>query len=338
MNSHNKQGHNPPEGLPKGTQLTQLYSTRAKLNQEIRSFFTSRGYTEVETPSLAKHLIPESTIHPFTTTYYNEFAGGGERYLIPSPEVHLKQLIAKGMGNIYEIARSFRNYEQLGTHHNPEFTMLEWYTMQADYLASAQLMQELWQHLFTQIAPKNPLAKAGWISMTVEEACKKHAGFEFTEALTMAGLKQAALDCNITPAPDDTWESLFHKIFLTHVEPNFPKHQPLLLFDYPTKIPSLAKQKPGTPYSQRWELFVGSLEVANCYTEEDNPKKVAQTLDQEYALRLATPQAPVVDRDMHYPKIFETFPACSGVALGVDRLFMLLIGASDIHEVLPLSC
>ncbi len=315
--------------------LTDLFATRAALNREIRSFFENRGYTEVETPSLAKHLIPESTIHPFTTNYYNEFLGGGERYLIPSPEVHLKQLISQGVGNLFEIARSFRNYEQLGRHHNPEFTMLEWYTMGVNYKDSATLMERLWKDLFATLAPKHPLGRASWISITVEEACRTYGKFEITEALHMPKLEQVAQTLGISRSSDDNWESLFHKIFLTHVEPNFPANQPLLLFDYPSKIPCLAKQKSGSPFKERWELFVGSLEIANCYTEESNPKEVERTLDNEYALRMADSTKPMLDRDMDYSKIFETFPPCSGVALGIDRLLMLLVDAESIQEVLP---
>ncbi len=315
--------------------LKKVFSTRQKLNQGVRDFFQGRNYLEVETPSLAKHLIPESTIHPFTTTYYNEFAGGGERYLIPSPEVHLKELIAKGVGNVYEIARSFRNYEQLGKHHNPEFTMLEWYTMGVTYKESATIMEELWRYLFQKIAPNNPLGKTPWISTSVEELCRTYGDFELSAALRIPEIREVAKKHNITIDSEDNWESLFHKIFLTKVEPHFPKETPLILYDYPSQLPCLAKRKAGTPYRERWELFVGSLEIANCYTEEDNQKEVSRLLDEEYALRLSDQYAPVVDRDMEYHTIFEQFPPCSGVALGMDRILMLLMGASDISEVLP---
>ncbi len=315
--------------------LKKVFVTRQKLNQGIRDFFQSRDYLEVETPSLAKNLIPESTIHPFTTTYYNEFLGGGERYLIPSPEVHLKKLIAQGVGNVYEIARSFRNYEQLGKQHNPEFTMVEWYTMGVTYIESASIMEELWRHLFQTIAPHNPLGKTPWISATVEELCRTYGDFELAKALSVSGIRDVAKQHHITIDDEDNWESLFHKIFLTKVEPNFPKDTPLLLYDYPAQLPCLAKRKSGTPYRERWELFVGSLEIANCYTEEDNPKEVSRLLDEEYALRLSDQYAPVVDRDMEYHALFEHFPSCSGVALGVDRVLMLLMEASDIGEVLP---
>lgn len=319
------------------SELTEVFQRRSQLNQGIREFFNQREYLEVETPSLAKHLIPESTIHPFTTTYYNEFHGGGERYLIPSPEVHLKELIAKGVGNIYEISRAFRNYEQLGMHHNPEFTMLEWYTMGVTYRDSATLMKELWTTLFSEIAPDNPLGQAKWIERSMEELFREFGGFELSQALTKREILPHAERLQLTVADDDTWETLFHKIFLTYIEPNFPKDTPLLLFDYPAKIPCLAKRKDHTPWRERWELFVGPLEIANCYTEEDNPKEVARLLDEEYALRMADPNIPMVDRDTNYATLFKSFPPCSGVALGVDRLLMLLLGVDTIDKVLPFS-
>ncbi|NCC65549.1 MAG: elongation factor P--(R)-beta-lysine ligase, partial [Spirochaetia bacterium] len=105
---------------------------RSHMNRIIRSFFDERGYTEVDTPLLSPTLIPESTIENFATRFENPFLPSSELYLVPSPEIYMKQLIAQGFGSIYQISHCFRNSEQLGHIHNPEFTMLEYYTMQAD--------------------------------------------------------------------------------------------------------------------------------------------------------------------------------------------------------------
>ncbi|HKL59153.1 MAG TPA: amino acid--tRNA ligase-related protein, partial [Sphaerochaeta sp.] len=105
---------------------------RSQLNRSIRTFFDQRGYLEVETPTLSPDLIPEPTIQNFATTFDNEFVGSRELYLIPSPEVYMKKLIADGFGSIYQIGHCFRNSEQIGRHHNPEFSMLEYYSVGMD--------------------------------------------------------------------------------------------------------------------------------------------------------------------------------------------------------------
>ena len=302
---------------------------------------------EVETPLLAPSLIPEAPIEIFETLFSSHFHGSLPMYLIPSPEVHMKKLIARGSGNIFQICRSFRNSEQIGSQHNPEFTMLEWYTMGADYKTSISTTEELIAAAADAAAkveagPEAPPAQINppFRKMTVQEAFYEYTGIDLAEAGGLSELKEAARKIGISIDPEgETWEQFYHRIFLTSVEPRLPADRPLLLMDYPRQIPCLAKEIPGTPWRERWELYIKGMEVANCYSEETDYHKVKSFFHKEYA-RKASSSTVVPDIDEEFVNIHKTgFPECSGVALGIDRLLMAITGQSSIEGVIffPLS-
>jgi len=324
--------------------------TRSRILQTIRNYFYKKAYLEVETPLLAPALIPEAPIEIFETHFSSDFHGSFPLYLTPSPEVHMKKLIAQGSGDIFQISRSFRNSEQIGSQHNPEFTMLEWYTMGGDYKTSISVTEEL-VAAAADVAVAAAKVEAGanpppaqitppFRRMTVQEAFCEYAGIDLAEAGGLAGLKEAARKIGFSlRAEGETWEQLYHRIFLTLVEPNLPVDRPLLLMDYPRQIPCLAKEIPGTPWRERWELYLGGMEVANCYSEETNYHKVQAFFHKEYA-RKASSSTVVPDIDEEFIDIHKTgFPKCSGVALGIDRLVMAITSQSSIEGVIffPLS-
>ncbi|MCF7953771.1 MAG: LysR family transcriptional regulator, partial [Spirochaetales bacterium] len=158
---------------------------RAQLNRNIRQFFNSAGYLEVETPLLSPAVIPETSIEYFAADFINEFIGSRELYLLPSPEIYMKRLLAQGMGNIFQIGKCFRNGEELSRLHNPEFTMLEWYTVQADYEDSIALTREFLQQLpvFSNTrgsAQQEDIFKPLEV-ITMQELIQTHAGFDLTQ-------------------------------------------------------------------------------------------------------------------------------------------------------------
>ena len=137
----------------------------------------------------------------------------------------------------------------------------------------------------------------------------------------------------------ETWEELYHRIFLTFVEPALPTESPLILYDYPRKVPCLAKDIPDSPWKERWELYIDGIEIANCFSEETDPDKVERFFELEYAKKSASSSVvPDIDRD--FIEIFRSgYPKSSGVALGIDRLIMALTGQKSIEGVIffPLS-
>jgi len=305
---------------------------RSAIISQIRSFFQTKKYMEVETPILSPELIPEPTIEIFETTFSSEFHGERQLYLIPSPEIFMKRLISKGVGNIYQITKSFRNNEQIGKDHNPEFTMLEWYTMEADYMDSIKTTEDLFSYLINENTPS--WFKPPFIKKSIEEIFKEYVSVDLLKCQTRALIKADAENLGLNIDKTDTWEDIFNRIFLNFIEPNLPKHKPIVLYNYPKQIVCLAKELKGTPWRERWELYIKGIELANCYSEETDSSRVKSIFETEY-IKKASAARVIPDIDTDYNLIFNKgFPECSGVALGIDRLVMLLTGASSIEGVI----
>ena len=315
-----------------------LQRRRTRFLDAMRRYFTEEGYLEVETPILAPALIPEAPIEAFETQHYSS-EGGQPLYLIPSPEVHMKKLIAAGSGDIFQFIRCFRNAEQSGRQHNPEFTMLEWYTMGADYLSSAETAEELFRAVLPAEAPAH--LRPPFRRMSVQEAFQRYAGFDLARNLTAAALEERIRELGLSPSGEEAdWEERFNRIFLTFVEPELPQDRPLVLMDYPSKLSCLAREKNGTPWRERWELYAGGIEIANCFSEETSPGKVRRFFAEETA-KQSTGSNVIPDADEEFLRLFDggTFPECSGTALGFDRLLMAVEGIDSIEGVIffPLS-
>lgn len=306
---------------------------RSELYRNIRNYFYEKNYLEVETPTLSPDLIPEPTIDNFSTTFINEFLGSGEYYMIPSPEVFMKRLIASGSLSIYQISKCFRNSEQVGEIHNPEFTMLEYYTVNFDENDSATLTEDFLKK--TAIKDCCPSVLAPWIKMSVREAMMKYADTDIEKLQNPKDLREHALNKGFHIPTVESWEDTFNRIFCTLVEPNLPKDRPVMLYNYPRQIKCLALEN--GYYRRRWELYINGIEVANCYSEEIDSEKVKAYYTEEYA-RLVQERADngkvIPDVDPSYHEVFKTFPSCSGVAIGLDRLLMAEIGSKDIKDVL----
>ncbi|PKL29217.1 MAG: elongation factor P--(R)-beta-lysine ligase [Spirochaetae bacterium HGW-Spirochaetae-2] len=304
----------------------QAIGERSELLRTMRSWFADNDYLEVSTPILSTHLIPEPTIANFATQYISEFHGSRELYLVPSPEVHMKRIIAETKRNIYQFSHCFRNREQIGSYHNPEFTMLEYYTVGADDEDSIAITEELVVRTALAGTPESVLPP--FRRMTVAEACKRYAQFDLDTTQSVAALRKEATRLGLSvPAQPESWEETFNRIFLNFVEPNLPQDRPLVLCEYPKQIVCLAKEIPGRPYRRRWELYAGGIELANCYDEERDKAKVEAYYREQYAI-LANQRSVsgevIPDIDTRFPEIFDaSFPQCSGVAMGIDRLLML---------------
>ena len=233
--------------------------------------------------------------------------------------------------------------------------MLEYYTMDASYKESMAITEELFNVLLPPLPQANKEnsepdpwkhLRPPFTRLTMNDAFKKYAGFYLSEAETPAELAEHARRLGIAELPDSPfskwpWDDLYELILVQCVEPalaNEPK--PVFLTDYPAKVPCLAKDVPpekkgGTPlWKERWELYAAGTELANCYTEEDNPENVRDYFKKEGRLKNENAIIPHATDD-EYWKVFKDFPYCSGVAMGVDRLIMLLAGRKSIESVLP---
>jgi len=309
---------------------------RSALYRSIRSFFDGRGYLEVFTPTLSTTLIPEPTIQNFSTEFTNEFVGNRELYLIPSPEIYMKALLASGSPSIYQISECFRNSEQIGRLHSIEFTMLEYYTLGYDEMDSIALTVDLIKETTPKDAP--PCVKRPIAVMSVNEACMEHASLDIEKCQECGALKEKAESLGLYVPDGEEWDDTFNRIFLTFVEPNLPKDRPVALIDYPWQIECLAKRKEGTPYRQRWEMYINGVEIANCYAEEESPEKTEAYYRKEYEKLRKDREG----RGLVIPKMSEGFPKMripksSGVAIGLDRLLMAYLGKDSIAPLLLFS-
>jgi elongation factor P--(R)-beta-lysine ligase len=316
----------------------EMLQKRASIIKYVRLFFDLRDYLELDTPLLSGDLIPESCLEVFETKRL--FRHGSKKesvplWLIPSPEIWMKKIIAQHKKNVYQICKCFRNGESSGHLHNPEFTMLEYYTIEANYLDSLSLTEELFAFLAQKTG--NPLLSPPFECITMAEAFEKWAGFDlFAEAEKEGGLETQARRLGLEPIPNLPTGTLYDLIFIHSVEPKIKTQKPVALIDYPAFVPCLAKKSENGKTCERWELYYNGIELANCYSEETDPQKVKEFFKNESAQKEKTTLVKhKVDDD--YYKIFKNFPRCSGVALGLDRLIMALSNRSTIDSVLPFA-
>ena len=323
-----------------------LLQVRARLNKCVRSFFEDAGFVEVETPLLAERLIPEPSIGIFASEQHHADGSSRELYLTPSPELWMKRLVAAGMPRVYQLARCFRNVEEEGPYHQREFTMLEWYAVDEDYHQALARMEDLLAALRAEMAAASPGGGSSRPGGVVEAGAAAGAP---VQRVTMARLWLDAVGCDPAhaSAPEladvarrldipgdesDTWEQLFNRIFLTRVEPRIATRHPVAVLDYPARIPTLAATAGDGVHAQRWELYLAGIEVANCFQEETDSAALAALLADEAARQ--RPARVVPRPDLALADAFGPVAACSGVAVGVDRLYALLLGLPAITPLM----
>lgn len=319
---------------------------RQRVMAAIRAFFTARGFVEVETPALQVSPGLEPHLQAFETDLVRPDGSRRRRYLHTSPEFACKKLLAAGEERLFTLARVFRNGEAAATHH-PEFTLLEWYRAEPDmellYRDCEGLLRAAAEalgvtHLHWQgeaVDPFQPFER-----LTVAEAFRRDAGIDLESSLTDPAspaaepLRQAARARGIRVADDDDWADLVTKIMLDRIEPKLGRGRPTFLCDYPISLAALARPKAGRPdLAERFEIYVAGLELANAFGELTDPVEQRRRFEADMDLkeRLYGLRYPI-DEDF-LAALAQMPPAC-GIALGVDRLVMLLTGASHIDQVL----
>lgn len=271
---------------------------RARILRSIRSFFDDRGFVEVETPVRIAAPAPEAHIDCPVVPAPNGV--GCTTYLRASPELQMKKLLADGMRQIYQIGPCFREGER-GHRHNPEFTMIEWYRKDATYLDIARDAEDLLSDLFPE--------KITFQRLSVRNAYREYAGWD-----PWADWNQDRFDFDMA----------------TKIEPNLPR-TPVFLMDYPPQAASLAKLSGDV--AERWELYVGGVELANCFTELCDEAEQRKRFLAAKAERRTLGEADYPIDDEFLAKL-PRMESASGVALGIDRLVMLLCGTKEISSVM----
>ncbi|MBP8081189.1 MAG: EF-P lysine aminoacylase GenX [Arenimonas sp.] len=306
------------------TATIEALQARARLYAMIRRFFSERGVLEVETPILSSGGNTDPNIESFRLHFSR--AGEIQRWLRTSPEFALKRLVAAGIGSCYELGRVFRNGE-MGRMHNPEISMLEWYRVGWTH---HQLMDECAELV------KEALRLAGR-SASVRETSFRHLYQEqlgldpltASEAELRAPL--AVFDIRADGLSRDDWLDLL----MTHlIQPSFPDNRILLIYDYPKSQAALARIRHGdVPVAERFELYLGPIELANGYHELNDPTEQRERFDRDLSQRRKRNTAlPPVDERLL--AALPTLPDCAGVALGVDRLLTAMLGSDRIADTI----
>ena len=307
-----------------------LLENRARFLQATRRFFIEREYLEVETPLLAPFLIPEPSLEVFKTDYIDSEGQETSFFLVPSPELWMKRILASGSGSLFQIAKSFRNVESIEKIHNPEFTLLEWYTVGHNYMDSIVVMEDLMSFLCNTVPAKDDLLPP-YRRIAMRDAFLQTVDLDLDDLMDRDRIIDASKTLGLSCHRDDTWEELFNRIFLSRVEPELPGDRPFILYDYPRAIPTLAKSR--GHYAERWELYMRGVEIANCFSEETSQRNLERLFEGEAIRKKECVVPHRIDRELL--RSFEGgFPDCSGVALGMDRLLMVLLGENLLNRVI----
>lgn len=287
---------------------------RSRALRAIREFFFRSDFVEVETPI---------RLHAPALEAHIDAEPAGEAWLRTSPELHMKRLLASGLPRIWQMGACFRRGER-GALHRPEYTMLEWYRANAGYEEILADTRELLLAVAQEATGGTKLQRGGiaidlavpWVRFTVSEAFQRWAGWD----------------------PAETWdEDRFNLDLVERVEPALPREVPVVLADYPAPAAALSRRKAADPrLAERWELYVGGLELANAYTELTDPVEQRKRFEDCAADRRARGKD-VYPLDEDFLRDLAKMPPAGGIALGVDRLVMVLAGAATIDEVVAFS-
>ena len=300
---------------------------RARLYAAVRAFFAARDVLEVETPILSAAANTEPNIESFVTRFSGHVdAGPRERWLRTSPEFPLKRLLAAGVGDCYELGRVFRDGEA-GRRHNPEFTLLEWYRVGFDHRKLAAETVALVQDALALAGRRAVVIERSYAALFIESL-----GFDPHRA-DIADLRAPLADIAIEPTglTRDDWLDLL----LTHrIQPTFPTDRITVIHDYPASQCALARVHAGDPpLAERFEVYLGTQELANGYHELNDATEQRARFDRDNARRRARGQhgLPLDERLL---AVLDELPDCAGVALGIERLLMAMLGSDVIADVL----
>ena len=303
---------------------------RAATLHAIRAFFAERQVVEIDTPALSKAAATD----PALTSLSADVASlGGRHYLHTSPEHAMKRLLAAGSGDIFQFARVYRDGE-LGRWHQPEFILLEWYRTGFD---DHDLMDEIFDLLQVVLEPRYP--KLARLRISYQDAFDATFGVNplKLDRLAVQKLTRALADHKIdVPAKIDA-EALLDLALATVVVDEWPRNTAVFLYDYPTAQAALARIKPAEPpVAARFEVFINGLELGNGFHELTDAVEQRRRFEADVAARrrAGLPDAPI-DTDL-LAALENGLPDCAGVAIGIDRLFALLIGADSLADAINL--
>jgi lysyl-tRNA synthetase, class II len=324
--------------LMSNPETKRVFLTRSRIVSAIRHFLDVRGFVEVETPVL-QPIPGGGAARPFATESH---ALDTTMYLRIALELYLKRCIVGGMERVYEIGKNFRN-EGVSFKHNPEFTMLELYQACADYRDVMALTEEMVAYAARAAVGKTVIPWGDgeldftppWQRITLREAIAEYAGFDYAEYPDADSLRIATSQAGIVPEPEWSRGKILDELLTAFVEPRI--HQPTFLVDYPVEFPgsTLAKAKPDQPNEvERFEAFAGGMEIANAFSELNDPRVQRDRFEEQARARQAgDEEAQPYDADF-LMALEHGMPPTGGLGVGIDRVAMLLTNQRSIRDVI----
>ncbi len=317
-------------------EVKETFITRSRIIAAIREFMNGRGYLEVETPMM-QPIPGGANARPFIT-HHN--ALDMQLYMRIALELYLKRLVVGGMERVYEINRNFRN-EGISTHHNPEFTMMEWYEAYADLSVMKEMVETLIRFAVGKVSGNHTIAfgehqidfAEPFRSLTMVEATCLYGGYTPEELADPVRLREIGRALHIANLDKLNDGYLRTEIFETVAEPKLI--QPTFITEYPVEVSPLTKKFPDRPHLvERFELFIAGMEVANAYTELNDPVDQRERfMEQVRAREAGDDEAQMLDEDFLIA-MEHGLPPTGGQGLGIDRLVMLLTGSTSIRDVI----
>ncbi len=316
--------------------VRRVFLQRTGVLKAVREFLDSRGFIEVETSSL--HTIPGgASARPFIT-HHN--ALDMDLYMRIALELHLKRLIVGGLEKVYELGRVYRN-EGISTKHNPEFTMLELYQAYGDYTDMMDIAENLIHYAATKVLG-TPMVKfqdqeidltPPWPRLTMVEAVLKYTGVDFTKIETDADARKEAESLEVEVGHDSSRGAILAEIYDKLVEPRLI--EPTFITDYPIEVSPLARKRKDDPrYTYRFELIIGGREMANAFSELNDPIDQRKRFEAQVALRdKGDEEAHMMDEDFLLA-LEHGMPPTGGMGIGIDRLVMLITNQESIRDVI----
>jgi lysyl-tRNA synthetase class 2 len=310
---------------------------RARVLRAVRAWFEGEGFLEVETP--ARVPAPGQELH--LDAVPSGTGGAGEpRWLVTSPEYHMKRLVGAGAGyeRIVQLGKAWRAGE-VGPHHQPEFLMAEWYRANAPLAAIADDCEALVRVAARAAGTPPPGLDLGapFERTTVREVLRRHAGVELDGDESAPALAGKARAAGVALGGATAWDDVFFQLFLDRVEPHLGRGRPTFVFDWPAPLGALARRKPDDGrLVERFELYANGLELANAFGELTDPVEQRARFEAESAARARLGKT-VYAPDERLLAALPHMPPTAGVALGLDRLVMLALGKADLRDVVAFA-
>lgn len=334
------------QSLPHSKNGVKPFKVREQVIDTIRSHFKQQDFLEVETPLLCENPGTEPYLEVFKTTLKAQNHSDRSGFLVTSPELFMKKLLAAGVGSCFQICKSFRNDEGVSAFHNHEFTILEWYRVDADYTHVMRDCEELLLAILRNVTgdvAATTLTYQGkeydlskdWERISVAEAFEKYADVSIDEMLSEEKLLEIGARKGYAITETTDWEEIYNQIFLNEIEPYLGQTKPTIVYDYPASQAALSKRKKEDPrFAERFEFYLAGLELGNAFSELTDHDEQRARMEEDLELRKKLDKYEYnLDEDF-FTALKMGLPETGGIAVGVDRLVMLFADVASVRETL----